>query len=587
MCGIAGYLGPNLSDKERGIVSNILVKQKFRGPDKTDSLELMHSIVGCNRLRIFGGPEADQPLLRSDLGICISLNGFISNHLSLRSQLLNHGYEFQTSSDTEVLLCGFHFWGQNVFSRLEGMYAFAIIDINNGCAFLGRDPFGIKPLYYRTLQDGLLFASFLPALATSTPDRLEVDKAGLQFLMSFYGGNPTSYTPFKNYYRVLAGEQLKIDCATGKIVSKARSTLAELAPSLSSISIADVKNSLLSSIRDNSFIEKPEFGLFLSGGIDSSILNPLIGQYRSVTNYCVGFSDYNGESGSEIHFAELVTDYTSQPLIHSKLVERDLLEKMEDFFSAMSEPMPSEDFFGFLELSKMARKNVQVVASGAGADEIFAGYPYSPAPPLPGIPSLYYGAMRRDRGHSEYMDAIQSPYSITDDLVYDYLEKLFASFDQSMSLLKRWILADLMTTFPADPLPRLDNATAFYGLEGRVPYCSLELVQNAISLPDELLAFGAGRKIVLRAIANELLPREIIKRPKMGFPVPEINHLSPLIRKQLIDYFKNQNRPSFEIFSETHIFDLIDGSKFNFTPVGTSKLWQLYVYSRWFDRYLD
>jgi len=531
MCGIAGEMRFDGDDADVAAVARITAAMHRRGPDGSGVHATGPIALGHRRLKIIDLSERGaQPMVDPELGLAAVFNGCIYNYRELRAELEGHGYRFFSDSDTEVLVKAFHRWGTACVDHFLGMFAFAVADRDTGVLTLGRDRLGIKPLYLAEAPGRLRFASSLPALLDGGGVDTSIDPVALHHYMTFHSVVPAPRT-------ILSGVR-KLPPATVRTVAPDGTSVDHLywrpdhtrRPEHAAMSARDWRDATLEALRlavRRRMVADVPVGVLLSGGLDSSLVVALLaaqGQ-TGLKTFSVGFHAAAGESGDEFVYSDLVAEHFATDH-HQILVDPvRMLPAVDATIAAMAEPMVSHDCVAFHLLSEEVSRDVTVVQSGQGADEVFAGYNWYP--PLARVPRgrgvAAYDAVFTDRPHADLARVLEPEWLLPEDPSRAFLAAHFAmagaeeTLDAALRLDSTVMLVD-------DPVKRVDNMTMAWGLEARVPFLDHELVELAAACPPAL-KLAHGGKGVLKEAARGVVPDGIIDRPKGYFPVPAIRHL--------------------------------------------------------------
>ncbi|WP_030435912.1 N-acetylglutaminylglutamine amidotransferase [Actinoplanes subtropicus] len=582
MCGLAGELRFDGRPADADAVRRMLPALASRGPDGEGFFERGPVAFGHRRLKIIDLSDAGgQPMTDASLGLTVVFNGCIYNYRELREELLAYGYSFVSTSDTEVILKAYHRWGSSCVQRFLGMFAFAILSHESGEVVLARDRLGIKPLYLAGAPGRLRFASTLPALLAAGDVDTSIDKVALQHYMTFHSVVPAPRT-------ILSGVR-KLPPATIRTIRADGSYRDELywaASFTRHIDAADWPELIHERLRiavERRMVADVPVGVLLSGGIDSSYIVALLaGQgQRGLTTFSIGFEAAGGESGDEFAYSDLVakqfgTDH------HQIRIGRDrFLPAVDRTVAAMSEPMVSHDCIAFNLLSEDVSKQVKVVQSGQGADEILAGYSWYP--PLAGVPRGRavdaYAREFFDRPYQELARQLAPEWLVADDVSRDFVAASFGrpgadtAVDAALRIDSEVMLVD-------DPVKRVDNMTMAYGLEARVPFLDHEFVELAAACPPEL-KLAHGGKGVLKEAARGVVPDEVIDRTKGYFPVPGIRHLQGPMLDRVRDALLSPAARARGLFRPEYVARLLADPNTPRTTLGANQLWQLALLEMW------
>ncbi len=555
-----------------------------RGPDASGLVAREQFALGHRRLSIIDlSRAADQPMVDAELGLTIVYNGAIYNYRELRSELEALGYRFFSSGDTEVLLKAYHAWGQAFVERLNGMFAFAIVERDSGRAILARDRLGIKPLYWTSDGKRLRFASTLPALLAGGELDTSIDPVALHHYMTFHAVVPAPHT-IVNGVRKLPPASLMIvePDGTQRIRSYWRVGFEPRAEERD-LGFDDWRERVLATLRQavaRRMRADVPVGVLLSGGLDSSLVVGLLaeGGQQKLATFSIGFESVDAERGDEFVYSDLIakrfeTDH------HRIFVEQSrALPSLSRCIAAMSEPMVSHDAIGFFLLSEEVKKHVKVVQSGQGADEIFGGYHWYP-PMLESTDAVSdYARVFFDRDHAELARAV-APELVGRDHSLEFVRAHFAEPGAPRAIDKA-LRIDTLVMLVDDPVKRVDNMTMAFGLEARVPFLDHELVELAARIPAEHKLAGGG-KHVLKEAARAVIPAEVIDRPKGYFPVPALKYLRGAYLELVTDALSSQRARERGLFRSEYVSELLQDPERQITPLRGSKLWQIALLELW------
>ena len=480
MCGIAG-LSLQDSTPDADILRNMGEKLGHRGPDDAgvfikDSTGLAHT-----RLSIIDLAGGHQPLFARDDTLVLVANGEIYNYIELRAQLETLGHQFKTHSDCEVILYAYVEYGLNFLDRLFGMFAFALYDLSQRRLILARDRLGIKPLFLAHHANGLAFASEIKALLPSFDRAPDINPAGLmQFLQNQFSSG--RITILKNVERVLPGEALCIE--SGKITRRWRYwTLQNIPPRHPGAGVAQEQfDELMETVMRQHMRSDVPFGLFLSGGVDSSIVLALLSRYKSqpIRTFSVGFPDT--QAGSELPTAQMLAEYFgSQHTAYTP--DRDaMFSRLPYSVWAADDLMRDNANLPTLMLAEEAAKELKVIFSGEGGDEVFAGYGRYRMSRMerrvndllsPGTGGFRTrGTFRGSWPRQLFADELLSSLDMAREPFTDAWRQTPASWSD----LQRMQYTDITTALPDNLLVKVDRMLMAWGIEGRVPFLDHRIV---------------------------------------------------------------------------------------------------------------
>lgn len=584
MCGICGeatFLGQPASVEAVAAMSGCMVP---RGPDGDGIVSRGRVAFGHRRLKIIDLSEkAEQPMVDPALGLTIVFNGCIYNHKELRAELEAKGHRFFSQGDTEVIVKGWAQWGTELPKKLFGMFAIAIHERDSGRVILIRDRLGIKPLYISEGAGRVRFASSLPALLKAGGVDTSIDPAGLNAYMSFHAVVPAPRT-------ILSGVR-KLPPATLRIYEPDGRTKDEVYWAVSydrsaadaEKSFADWREEVHASLRTavkRRMIADVPVGVLLSGGVDSSVVVALLAElgHDHIETFSIGFESRGGEEGDEFKYSDIIAEKFGTKHHKITIAEQRMLDALPGAIGAMSEPMVSHDCVAFYLLSEEVRKHVTVVQSGQGADEIFAGYHWYPKVAASNDPVADYARAFFDRDHATYLSHVSDRFAGADN-ARAFVEEHFAmagaddAVDKALRLDSTVMLVD-------DPVKRVDNMTMAHSLEARVPFLDHELVELAARIPAEH-KLADGGKGVLKDLARQIVPKEIVDRPKGYFPVPGLKYLEGKTLEMVRDALGSQAARERGLFREDYLETLFENPAGHITPLRGSELWQCALLEVW------
>jgi asparagine synthase (glutamine-hydrolysing) len=551
MCGICGTLSlagrPVVTDDLRGMLDVMA----HRGPDAEGILEAPGIAAGIRRLAVIDVAGGDQPISNEDGSVSVVFNGEIYNFEDLRDGLIQRGHRFRTRSDTEVLV---HLWeedGPDLLRHLNGMFAFCLHDRQRNETIVARDRLGIKPLYYRAHGDVLAFASELATLLRHDAVEKEVDTSSLVelYCLQYLAGDATVYRGVK---KLLPGHLIHVRDGDAEVRRWYEPRPAGEAPPPDREDRDETLRRLLdSSVRYRKIADVP-LGAFLSGGIDSTIVVGLLSRVAGgrVKTFSVGF---DGDGGyDERRYARLAAERFGTE--HHELVVSpvDIAAHLPRLVAHLAEPVTDPAMIPTYLLSEYARKEVTVVLTGEGADELFGGYRryvyesrYAWLAGVPGVRlATRSGLPRVLPGRTgQAMDALATQDSAArhvqwssvlgrsiagrlfeSDAIRGFEERTAAHFRRYFhgggTHLAQVLEADQNEWLPHDLLAKVDRASMAWSLEARVPFLDHRVVEWANALPDADRIAGNDTKVILRRAFRDDLPREIRNRPKRGFDLP-------------------------------------------------------------------
>lgn len=584
MCGIAGEIRFDGQLADSAAVATITRHQARRGPDNEGLYAHGARAFGHRRLRIMDLSEkAHQPFFDSALGLGIVFNGAIYNHHELRAELTDRGYQFSSTGDTEVIIKSWHAWGEDALQKFHGMFAFAIWERDSGRTWLVRDRLGIKPLYYSVDSKRLRFASTLPALLAGGGIDTRLNPIALHHYLSFHAVVPAPHTLLNGVQKLAPGMLMRIDADGSRHERRYWQLSFHHSVDDERCSFDDWRertlHALRAAVRRRQVADVP-VGVLLSGGLDSSLITGLLAEHggAGLRTYSIGFETVNGESGDEFQYSRLIARHYGTEHTELFIPAQGLLQRLPEAIQAMSEPMVSHDCIGFYLLSESVSRHTRVVQSGQGADEVFAGYHWYP-PMLDSIdPVRDYLRVFADRDHNEMASVLRSDW-LQDDYSFGFVAEQFG-LPVAIEPVDKALRLDTTVMLVDDPVKRVDNMTMAFGLEARVPFLDHELVELAARIPARHKVKQGG-KHVLKEAARQVIPAEVIDRPKGYFPVPALKYLQGDLLSQARDWLTDPGARTRDVLRADYVQKLLAAPDAHITPLRGSKLWQLALLEAW------
>jgi len=588
MCGICGEVVRSGSQPSEEAVRRMLEVLQPRGPDGQGTYGVAGVLLGHRRLKIIDLSDASsQPMVDEELGLSIVYNGAIYNYRELRAELEAAGYRFFSQGDTEVLLKAYHCWGRDFVQRLNGMFAFALVERDSGRVVLGRDRIGIKPLYYSRTGNGIRFASSLPALLAAGGVDTSIDPVALNYYCSFHSVVPPPHTILRGVRKLPPATLWTIEPDGREKMEQFWSLSFGARDEDREKSFAQWQDEALQVLRRSvkrRLIADVPVGVLLSGGLDSSLVVGLLAEHdrADIATFSIGFESVGGEAGDEFKYSDMVARRFGTR--HHKLFidAAATLPALRECVQQMSEPMTSHDNVGFFLLSREVAKHVKVVQSGQGADEIFGGYHWYP--PLMDSRDGFADYRRYffDRDFAEYQSLVTASF-VSGDHAGEFVRKHFAR-PGADSPIDRALRLDALVMLVDDPVKRVDNNTMAAGLEARVPFLDHEVVEFAARVPSEWKVRDGG-KYILKEAARQVIPREVIDRPKGYFPVPALKYLRGDFLELAREYTTNARARERGLFRREAIDELLADPESHITPLQGSKLWQVALLEFWLQEH--
>ena len=590
MCGITGWFS-NHKNLDKDVFKIATDALTHRGPEASGCFFNQQNTLalGHRRLKIIDLSDASAQPFYSNCGrYVIVFNGEIYNYKQIAQQL---ELTLKSSGDTEVIIEAFAKIGTNVFELLNGIFAFAIYDLQEEKIHLCRDRIGIKPLYYYFDGNQFVFASEIKAIKKMKDINLEIDTSSFsEFLHIGFVSEPN--TAFKHIYKFPSGNYLSLDIRnlhsntslhftefwnlSKNILPNTYDNEADVEKKLEELLINSIESQLVSDV---------PLGTFLSGGIDSSLITAIASKIKKdkIKTFSIG---YQNSKFDESKYAEKVAKELGTEHYAYKMTELDLETILHEIIDSYDEPFSDSSAFPTMLVSKYAKNHVTVSLSGDGGDELFMGYgmhQWATRLENPIIRNLrkpiYFGSqflnfkfkragwLLNYDNHKNIISHIfsQEQYLFSEKDLKHFLVDENINFDRinKQSTISRNLLANEKQTFwdikyylKDDLLVKVDRATMLYSLESRVPLLDNNIVDYAINIDARLKHKGGESKYILKKILYKYLPKELFDRPKWGFAMPLSfwlhNNFKFLIDKYLSPVIINK----YDIVANLYVEDL-------------------------------
>jgi asparagine synthase (glutamine-hydrolysing) len=628
MCGISGFIDLwNMSNalgaEERAETLDAMCRViRHRGPDDQGVMLKPGVALGMRRLSIIDLAGGHQPISNEDNTVSIVFNGEIYNYRELQAELQTCGHQFRTNSDTETIVHAYEEFGASCVDHLRGMFAFAIWDDRKKEVFIARDRVGKKPLYYSVTRGGtLVFGSELKSLLEHPEVERKINPQALDAYFSL-GYVPDPISIFENVEKLPPGHHLTF--TTGRLTvesywdfsynsngngHKAADYLEELRALLSEA----VKLRLVADV---------PLGAFLSGGIDSSTVVGLMAQHmdQPVKTFSIGF---NEDSYDELKYARLTakrfgTDH------HEFMVTPDICEVVDQLAWHFDEPFADSSAIPTYVVSKLAREHVKVVLTGDGGDELFAGYSRyvternrSKFDLVPrAFKEGFMGPLSRHLPHgvwgrnylqnvsldpiSRYLDTISVFTGLNKSSLYSadfsdqlrdssHLSSYFHELSRNVTTnapLDSLLYIDSKTYLPGDILTKVDRMSMAVSLEARVPLLDHKLIEFVTRIPASMKLAGVETKHLFKQAISDLVPAEIVNRPKQGFGVPIQQWINLQLRERIRDTLNDPRTLERGYVTREYVGLLLDEHERGRRDHAMA-LWSLLMLELWHRQYVD
>ena len=586
MCGIAGIYNKKISRINSNLKSMLDIA-KHRGPDSQGLYINENFGIGMNRLSIIDLNSGDQPISSIDERYQLVCNGEIYNFHNLKSEMENKGYVFKTKTDVEVILPLFHFYGINGFSKLDGMFSFAIYDSFQNILYICRDRYGIKPLYYYERDDGSFFFSSEIKSILAVNRNLKINEnAIVDYLIN--GFNCSLETVWKGIKSLSPGScfVLEENSRKEKLFFKDKNVKPYENRSEAKL---DLREALIGDINSQLISDVP-LGVFLSGGIDSSIILGVITKILDKKTPCFSI-DFNEEGFSELDkFTSVAKAYESEQFIYK--VNNDLLDHVSDVLSSCDEPFGDMAALPTFLLSQNASKAIKVALSGDGSDEIMYGYSYNSFENRNKKileNEFLHNILRKLPIYSikqfSLLSRTKSKIDGKPKNIYDMISsKIVKNIDNyRYRTFKSLSDYDLSNYLPNNILYKTDRMTMSSSLEARVPFLGNKTVEVAKKIPWEFQVNKYGQKSLLVDAFDDILPNEKIKKQeKQGFSVPASRWIKE--RFSIKSFLKNISQTPLEGLVNFNFVSELVRQDYNNEFNHNRFIYRLYIVSEWYKK---
>jgi asparagine synthase (glutamine-hydrolysing) len=633
MCGIVGFISP-LNKKD--VLYDMLNIQSYRGPDDQgifiDEKSGVH--LGHNRLSIQDlSSHGHQPFVSDCEKYIIVFNGEVYNFKDIKKELEKLGYNFISSSDTEVILYSYKQWGIKCIDKFIGMFAFSILDKTTNKLILVRDRAGVKPLYYYTNGKEFLFSSELKSFHKYPKFKKELNKEVLPYYFQF-GYIPAPHSIFENCYKLESGHYLEFNIQhsifeINKYWDVNKFYEKESIDKSESGILDDIENILDNAI-DLRMVSDVPVGVFLSGGYDSSLVASILSkkQGKKINTFTIGFDD---EKYNEAEHAKSIASYLGTNHTEYYMKDDDMLSLVEKLPFYYDEPFGDSSALPTMIVSKIAREKVTVVLSADGGDEAFCGYSKyfflnkfsnifsskikkqilkislnmmsdSIVENLNNIlPSNLkqtnikdkYNKFKRAINSDSIEEMFQNASSYVDKSDVDKIlninsnKSIYSIFENksNLSYLNYMMSVDYKAFMNDDVLTKVDRATMSVSLEGREPLLDHRIIEYLSRVPEHLKYKNKQGKYLLRKILYKYLPKEMVDKPKSGFQIPLEEWLKGDLR-YLVEKYLNEKKLDSEIFNVAEVLEL-KTKLFLGHYVNINQIWLVIMFEMWKEKWFD
>ncbi len=628
MCGIVGAIGKINFDYKKSIQSI-----SHRGPDSSGEFRAESVFLGHTRLSIQDLSEnGNQPMFSKDGRYVIVFNGEVYNHLEIRESLIND-FDFKSTGDTETVLYAYIKYGKDALNLFNGIFAFAIYDIQEKIIFIARDQFGVKPLYIYQDHNCLLFSSEIKSFLVHDID-LELCPSAMANYISFLW-SPGTQTPFSKVNKLLPGHYVQFNIDNLNLANPFKYYQTAITGKYSKLSeenlIDQLEEKLINAVRRQMLSDVP-VGFFLSGGLDSSLLVAIAKKIFPDKQFPCFTIDSDPTSVAEegfandIYYAKKVASLLQVDL-HIVKADINIVKDFDKMIWHLDEPQADAAPLNVLNIASLAReKGIKVLIGGTGGDDLFSGYrrhqalnmekyfrifpdvlakfikfilkntpsnisffrrlkkltqnvDLSPEKRMAG----YFTWLPEERLIELFSEAWRNQlqtYSQT-----SFFELLSKDISAEKSLLNKMLYWELNSFLVDHNLNYTDKMGMAVGVEARVPFLDIELVQFAQTLPPELKMKGNETKYILKKVAERYLPGEIIYRPKTGFGAPVRKWITEDLDEMIHQRLSPERLESKGIFNSDKVWKLINDNKKGKIDASYS-IWALLAIHSWMEQFI-
>ncbi|MFY4858285.1 asparagine synthase (glutamine-hydrolyzing) [Aliarcobacter butzleri] len=628
MCGIIGLIDKN-KNTPKEILSDMIETLHHRGPDDVGVFYEQNTNttigLGHKRLSIQDlSNHGHQPMSSDCENYIIVFNGEVYNFKEIKKELEEFGYKFNSNSDTEVVLYSYKQWGIKAVDRFIGMFAFCIYDKDKDEIVLVRDRFGVKPLHYYLDESIFMFSSELKAFHKHPifKENKKIDLESLSLYFQF-GYINAPKTIFKNTYKLEPGKYLTYNLKLNTIdiqtywdvkdsfnQKKTEKTEEEILEDLEKLLIDSYKLRMVSDV---------PVGVFLSGGYDSVSVASILQKHtdQKIKTFTIGFDE---EKYNEAKYAKEIANYLGTEHKELYITEEDLLEILPTLTDIYDEPFGDSSAIPTIAVSKLAGEDVKVVLSGDGGDETFFGY------------GKYINTLKLQKIYEKYDFLKYFDFKFLDDkflysllnfLPYKYKSKnliskilkllkfsKIKSITELYSQTNKYFLSeetkrlqrisinqskqddvsmqyiDFKTYLPDDILQKVDRASMSESIEAREPLLDHRIIEYVGSIPEELIYKNKIQKYLLKEIVHKYVPKELMDREKQGFSIPIDKWLNGKLKDEVYFYLDYERVKQEGLLNPEEVVFLRD-SYYKKRGVNPYKIWFLFVFEKWYERWID
>ena len=573
MCGIAGFINftKNIS-KDTFILKDMVNALENRGPDSSGYYISQNVLLGHRRLIVVDPIGGKQPMIKkyNNNEYVLVYNGELYNTEDIRKELLFKGFTFDSYSDTEVILTSYIAWGFDCIKKFNGIFAFAIFDKNKNTIFLGRDPFGVKPLFYYIKDNTFIFASEIKSLLKHPYIEPILDKDSLTKLFALGPAVPLGSGIFKNIQEIPPANCIILTKSSLKLYEYWKLTPKEITEDIPTI-IEHTRDLLIDSIKRQLVGDVP-LCTFLSGGLDSSAITAIAAneykkKTKTLTSYSIDYEDNDKyfkasfyQPTSDQYWALKMAKFLNTNHITITLNHSDLVKALKDATLARDLPGMADVDSSLYLFCKEIKKDFVIALSGECADEIFGGYPWFTNPDLRWSNTFPWSRFINDRisilnddlknlkiseyANEEYLKTLKEVPHLDNESKEDFREKELSYLNL------KWFMVTLLN--------RKDRMSMANSLEVRVPFADYRLVEYAFNLPSNIKLLDGREKGLLRKALEGILPDDIVYRKKSPYPKTHNPIYTELVCNIMSNILSDNTSPILSLIDKKKVTEIVN-----------------------------
>ncbi len=570
MCGIAGMIGRAFNETA---ADEMLATMKRRGPDEQNIVSIDDCLLLHSRLAIIDPRRGKQPMHLGWAGenYTIVYNGELYNTNEIRSILIKLGHDFQSHSDTEVVLHAYAQWGEDCLYKFNGIFAFGVWEHKRRKLFLARDRVGVKPLFYHVKKDAFVFASEIKTILAHPDIKPMLDAEGVAQLLLLGPGRLPGSGVLKDIYELEPG------CfgvfyggkwtwkRYWKLVDREHTdTFAETSEKVRYLVTDAIRRQMVSDVK---------IGTFLSGGLDSSLISSVCAREmqergETLTTFSVDYENNEKyfvpgkfQPNSDGSYIRIMQDYIGSDHHWTVIKPDELVNALEEATMARDLPGMADVDFSLLLFCGNIRREVKVALSGECADEIFGGYPWYRDPEVRALSGFPWAQNTKERAGFLTLYTLEkiNPQEYINDKYNETINQCDIlpgtspqdrRIKEMVNLNQRWFMQTL--------LDRKDRMSMYHGLEVRVPFCDYRIAEYLYSVPWEYKDYNGREKGLLRHAMAGYLPEEVLYRKKSPYPKTWDPRYMELVSEKLMELLNQNNAPIFEIVNRKALENLLN-----------------------------